>query len=70
VTTLINRTSSFSLVFDTRLRRLLTLSTARSQVSRNGPRIYIFYKRERRSSKGCPYSFFRIVLLLSKAELV
>jgi len=58
VTPLVNRASSSSLVFDIRLR-LVTLSTARSQVSRNGPRIYIFLReRAQGNSKGCPYSFF------------
>jgi len=50
VTPLVNRASSSSLVFNIRLRRLLTLSTAKSQVSGNGPRIYIFFKRERKAA--------------------
>jgi len=62
VTPLVNRASSSSLVFDTRLRRLLTLFTARSQVSRNGLRIYIFLQeRAQDSSKDYFHSYFRII---------
>jgi len=67
--TLINRASSSSLMFDTRLRTLFTLSTARPQVSKNGPRIYIFLQErvQKLSSLFFPHS---TILLLSKAELV
>jgi len=56
---LVNRASSSSLVFDTRLRRLLTLSTVRFRET--ALESISFYKRERKKAAKAILTFFHIV---------
>jgi len=49
--TLVNRASSSSLVFDIRLlKNCCTLFTARFSISRNSPRIYIFFYKKQHTA--------------------
>jgi len=62
VTPLVNRASSSSLVFNTKLRRLLTFSIAKSQVRETALESISFFKRERKAvGKVVLTSFFHTV---------